>query len=157
MGVAQYEHTSAVLGCNMVISVIDPSCHLKKNCPVVYWLSGLTCTDRNFVEKAGAVEHAVHPSSTARYGCLVNRLCGDTELLYLVDAQVKHGVIIVCPDTSPRGVDIEGDSDSWDFGKGAGFYGSLPSPSPCLYAPESQYLSSHLLSMLPSSPQCPCT
>lgn len=37
-------------------------------------------------------------------------------------AAVKYGVFIVCPDTSPRGVDIPGDSDHWDFGKGAGFY-----------------------------------
>eukprot|EP00285_Hemiselmis_virescens_P015425 CAMPEP_0173393278 /NCGR_PEP_ID=MMETSP1356-20130122/22019_1 /TAXON_ID=77927 ORGANISM="Hemiselmis virescens, Strain PCC157" /NCGR_SAMPLE_ID=MMETSP1356 /ASSEMBLY_ACC=CAM_ASM_000847 /LENGTH=280 /DNA_ID=CAMNT_0014351279 /DNA_START=1 /DNA_END=843 /DNA_ORIENTATION=+ len=91
--VTQYEHQSSVLGCKMVVSCIDPSALLNKKCDVVYWLSGLTCTDRNFIEKAGAFE-----------------------------AAVKHGVIIVCPDTSPRGVDIEGDSDSWDFGKGAGFY-----------------------------------
>jgi S-formylglutathione hydrolase FrmB len=62
---------------------------------VIYWLSGLTCSDRNFIEKAGAFE-----------------------------AAVQCGVAIVCPDTSPRGVDIEGDSDNWDFGKGLG-----PSPS----------------------------
>mmetsp|Transcript_13159 Transcript_13159/g.30580 ORF Transcript_13159/g.30580 Transcript_13159/m.30580 type:complete len:281 (-) Transcript_13159:208-1050(-) len=91
--VTQYEHQSSSLGCKMVVSVIDPSALLGKKCDVVYWLSGLTCSDRNFIEKAGAFE-----------------------------AAVKNGVIVVCPDTSPRGVDIEGDSDSWDFGKGAGFY-----------------------------------
>ena len=49
---------------------------------VIYWLSGLTCSDRNFIEKAGAFR-----------------------------AAVENRVIIVCPDTSPRGVDIEGDSE----------------------------------------------
>jgi S-formylglutathione hydrolase FrmB len=43
-------------------------------------------------------------------------------------AAVKYKVFIVCPDTSPRGVDIEGDSESWDFGKGAGFYVNATEP-----------------------------
>lgn len=124
----------------MVVSVIDPTCHLKKNCPVVYWLSGLTCTDRNFVEKAGAVEAAVILDPELAPGCTRRRHAqsprGRSSLLLSAFPaphlpllltrpllQVKHGVIIVCPDTSPRGVDIEGDSDSSDFGKGAGFYG----------------------------------
>jgi hypothetical protein len=74
----RYEHTSATLGCTMKFSVIDPSAGSGAKMPVIYWLSGLTCTDRNFIEKAGA------------FG-----------------AAAKHGVLIVCPDTSPRGVDIE--------------------------------------------------
>jgi S-formylglutathione hydrolase len=61
--------------------------------PVIYWLSGLTCTEQNFITKAGAQQ----------YGA-------------------KHGVIIVAPDTSPRGCNIEGEEESWDFGTGAGFY-----------------------------------
>jgi len=91
--VCQYEHMSATLGCTMKFSVIDPSAGNGAKIPVIYWLSGLTCSDRNFIEKAGAFE-----------------------------AAAKHSVLIVCPDTSPRGVDIEGDCESWDFGKGAGFY-----------------------------------
>jgi S-formylglutathione hydrolase FrmB len=43
-------------------------------------------------------------------------------------AAVKYKVFIVCPDTSPRGIDIEGDSESWDFGKGAGFYVNAAEP-----------------------------
>jgi S-formylglutathione hydrolase len=43
-------------------------------------------------------------------------------------AAVKYRVFIVCPDTSPRGIDIEGDSESWDFGKGAGFYVNATEP-----------------------------
>lgn len=61
--------------------------------PVVYWLSGLTCTEQNFITKAGAQRVA-------------------SEL----------GLIVVAPDTSPRGVNIEGEDDSYDFGSGAGFY-----------------------------------
>jgi len=62
--------------------------------PVLYWLSGLTCTDQNFVTKAGAQAEAA-----------------------------KLGIAIVCPDTSPRGENVADDPDgSWDFGLGAGFY-----------------------------------
>ena len=43
-------------------------------------------------------------------------------------AAVKHKVLIVCPDTSPRGINIEGDSENWDFGKGAGFYVNATEP-----------------------------
>jgi len=91
--VNQYEHKSEVLGCTMVFSVIDGSGGAGEALPVLYYLSGLTCTDRNFIEKAGAFKAA-----------------SDNKLL------------IVAPDTSPRGVEIEGDSDSYDFGTGAGFY-----------------------------------
>ena len=61
--------------------------------PVLSWLSGLTCTEENFQAKSG-----------------VHRLASE------------HGFMIVNPDTSPRGCDIEGEDDSWDFGSGAGFY-----------------------------------
>lgn len=61
--------------------------------PTLYWLSGLTCNENNFIQKAGAQSYAA-----------------------------EHGLIIVCPDTSPRGVDIPGQDDSYDFGSGAGFY-----------------------------------
>merc|ERR1711974_213562 len=60
--------------------------------PVVYWLSGLTCNDENFVNKAGAQRMAA-----------------------------ELGLAIVAPDTSPRGDDVA-DEDSYDMGKGAGFY-----------------------------------
>jgi len=61
--------------------------------PVLYWLSGLTCTDENFMSKAGAQRVAA-----------------------------ELGIAIVCPDTSPRGTDLPGEHDDWDFGSGAGFY-----------------------------------
>ncbi|KAL2327074.1 hypothetical protein Fmac_020501 [Flemingia macrophylla] len=61
--------------------------------PVLYWLSGLSCTDENFIFKAGAQR-----------------------------AASAEGVALVAPDTSPRGLNVEGEADSWDFGVGAGFY-----------------------------------
>jgi S-formylglutathione hydrolase len=66
----------------------------QRSCPVLYWLSGLTCTDENFMQKAGAQRIAA-----------------------------ELGLIIVAPDTSPRGADVPGDPDNaYDFGLGAGFY-----------------------------------
>jgi S-formylglutathione hydrolase len=61
--------------------------------PILYWLSGLTCNDENFSQKAGA-----------------QRLAAEL------------GLAIVCPDTSPRGTDLPGEHEHWDFGSGAGFY-----------------------------------
>ncbi len=62
-------------------------------CPVLYWLSGLTCTEQNFVTKAGAQRYAA-----------------------------EHGLILVAPDTSPRGEGVADDPKSYDLGQGAGFY-----------------------------------
>ena len=61
--------------------------------PVLYYLSGLTCNEKNFIEKGGAQRYAA-----------------------------EYGLMLVAPDTSPRGVDIAGADDDWDFGSGAGFY-----------------------------------
>lgn len=87
-------HRSHVLDCDMTFSVFLPSAAGKERVPVLYWLSGLTCTDENFVTKAGAQRYAE-----------------------------RYGVAIVAPDTSPRGDDVPDDPDgTWDFGQGAGFY-----------------------------------
>lgn len=88
-------HRSRTLDCDMVFAVyLPPQAESGKKLPVVYWLSGLTCTDENFMQKAGA--HRV---------------------------AAELGLIIVAPDTSPRGPDVPGDPDgAWDFGHGAGFY-----------------------------------
>lgn len=89
----QYSHASQVLNCDMRFAVyLPPQAEQGKKLPVLYWLSGLTCTDENFMQKAGA--HRVA-----------------SEL----------GVMIVAPDTSPRGDDVA-DDDGYDLGKGAGFY-----------------------------------
>lgn len=73
---------------------LPPQTASGKKVPVLYWLSGLTCTDENFMQKAGAFAEAA-----------------------------RLGIAIVAPDTSPRGDDVADDKDaSYDFGLGAGFY-----------------------------------
>ncbi|MGP9831934.1 S-formylglutathione hydrolase [Marinobacter alkaliphilus] len=92
----RYRHFSATLQCDMEFAVFLPPSALGekgKPAPVLYWLSGLTCTDQNFMQKAGAQKLAA-----------------------------RLGLAIVCPDTSPRGLDLPGEHDSYDFGSGAGFY-----------------------------------
>ncbi|MEQ8442321.1 MAG: S-formylglutathione hydrolase [Alphaproteobacteria bacterium] len=86
-----FAHDSAATGCRMEFAVFTPPG--KGPFPVLYWLSGLTCTWENFVTKAGAQRYAA-----------------------------ENGVVIVCPDTSPRGDDVPDAADEYDFGKGAGFY-----------------------------------
>lgn len=89
----QYEHASAVLDCRMRFAVyLPPQASVETPVPVLYWLSGLTCTDENFMQKAGAQRMAA-----------------------------ELGIAIVAPDTSPRG-DGVADEDRYDLGKGAGFY-----------------------------------
>ena len=88
------KHQSDVLNCEMTFSIYLPPQAELGSVPVLYWLSGLTCTDENFVQKAGAQQYAA-----------------------------EHGVAIVCPDTSPRGDDVADDSEgAYDMGLGAGFY-----------------------------------
>lgn len=90
----RYKHRSDVLNCDMHFSIYLPPAADSEQVPVLYWLSGLTCTDQNFVTKAGAQKYA-------------------SEL----------GMAIVCPDTSPRGEAVPDDPEGhWDFGLGAGFY-----------------------------------
>ena len=89
----RFEHHSAVLNCDMIFGVFLPPQAETGPVPVLYWLSGLTCNDENFAQKAGA-----------------QRLASEL------------GLAIVCPDTSPRGTDLPGEHDHWDFGSGAGFY-----------------------------------
>ncbi len=95
----RYQHTSKELGCDMHFSVYLPPSATDKT-PVLWWLSGLTCTDENFVQKAGAQR-----------------------------AAAQHGIAIVAPDTSPRGDQVPDDPEgSYDFGLGAGFYVDATQP-----------------------------
>jgi len=87
-----YEHASDTLDCTMRFAVYLPPQAERARLPVLYWLSGLTCNEQNFITKAGAQRYAA-----------------------------EHGVILVAPDTSPRGDDVP-DADGYDLGKGAGFY-----------------------------------
>ena len=90
----RYKHQSSVLNCEMTFSIYLPAQAEKGPVPVLYWLSGLTCNDENFVQKAGAQQHAA-----------------------------EHGIAIVCPDTSPRGDGVADDPEgAYDMGLGAGFY-----------------------------------
>jgi S-formylglutathione hydrolase len=88
-----YRHDSSATRCAMEFAVYQPPQAEHGKAPVLYWLSGLTCTWANFTEKAGAQRYAA-----------------------------AHGLIVVAPDTSPRGVNLPGADDSYDFGSGAGFY-----------------------------------
>ena len=89
-----YRHTSKVNNCDMQFSVFRPQKEQQSTVPILTWLSGLTCNEDTFMFKAGALKLA-------------------SEL----------GIMIVTPDTSPRGKDIPDDKDgAYDFGLGAGFY-----------------------------------
>ena len=88
-----YRHDSGAIGLPMRFSVYLPPGHEGKRLPVLFYLAGLTCTEETFMIKAGAQRVAA-----------------------------EEGLILVAPDTSPRGAGVAGESDNWDFGVGAGFY-----------------------------------
>ncbi|MGH8264519.1 MAG: S-formylglutathione hydrolase [Steroidobacterales bacterium] len=88
-----YRHSSATTACTMRFAVFAPPAAEREPVPVLYYLAGLTCTEETFMIKAGA-----------------QRLAAEL------------GLMLVAPDTSPRGAPLPGDSASWDFGVGAGFY-----------------------------------
>jgi S-formylglutathione hydrolase len=88
-----YRHQATTTACAMRFAVFAPPAAERGPVPVLYYLAGLTCNEETFMIKAGA-----------------QRLAADL------------GLMLVAPDTSPRGVPLPGDSASWDFGVGAGFY-----------------------------------
>jgi len=87
-----WSHRSAALDCTMWFGIYLPPQAQTRRLPVLYWLSGLTCSEQNFITKAGAQRYAA-----------------------------EHDVILVAPDTSPRGAGVA-DDDGYDLGQGAGFY-----------------------------------
>mmetsp|Transcript_1519 Transcript_1519/g.1781 ORF Transcript_1519/g.1781 Transcript_1519/m.1781 type:complete len:283 (-) Transcript_1519:1799-2647(-) len=97
--VKQFKHASSSTQTEMTFSVFLPKESETSKVPVLYYLSGLTCTDENFTTKAGAQR-----------------------------AAAEAGVALVAPDTSPRGAGVEGEDDGWDFGTGAGFYVNATTP-----------------------------
>lgn len=88
-----FKHSSSSVKTEMTFSVFVPPQAESKPVPVLYYLSGLTCTAENFTFKAGAFRKAA-----------------------------ELGIMIVCPDTSPRGAGVEGEDERYDLGSGAGFY-----------------------------------
>jgi len=87
-----YQHKSDTLNCTMKFGLYLPPQAAHGKVPVLYWLSGLTCTEQNFITKAAAQRYAA-----------------------------QHGIAIVAPDTSPRGEGVADDA-GYDLGQGAGFY-----------------------------------
>ena len=88
-----YRHESEAIGLPMRFSIFIPPQAAQGPLPALFYLAGLTCTEETFAIKAGAQQHAA-----------------------------REGLILIAPDTSPRGAGIEGETASWDFGEGAGFY-----------------------------------
>ena len=88
-----HQHRSKVNSCSMSFAVYLPPQAETEKVPVLYFLSGLTCTEENFMLTSGAQKYAA-----------------------------AHGIALVTMDTSPRNLGIAGEDDSYDFGAGAGFY-----------------------------------
>jgi S-formylglutathione hydrolase len=94
--VSFYKHASTACKTDMNFSVYLPPQALaepNKKLPVLFWLSGLTCTEENMMAKSGAQQYAA-----------------------------ELGLILIAPDTSPRDLNLPKENESWDFGSGAGFY-----------------------------------
>lgn len=90
-----YQHDSKAVGLPMKFSAYLPPQGLQPGAklPALFYLAGLTCTEETFPIKAGAQRYAA-----------------------------EHGIVLIAPDTSPRGANVPGEADHWDFGVGAGFY-----------------------------------
>lgn len=88
-----YRHDSAAIGLPMRFSVFLPPAPPGARLPAMFYLAGLTCNEETFMTKAGAQRYAA-----------------------------REGMILIAPDTSPRGAGIPGEADDWEFGAGAGFY-----------------------------------
>jgi len=86
------EHESVATKSKMKFSVFLPDVDKAPESCMI-WLSGLTCNEENFITKAGAQKHLA-----------------------------EKNMMVICPDTSPRGLDLPHEHESWDFGSGAGFY-----------------------------------
>jgi S-formylglutathione hydrolase len=88
-----YSHASKEIGLDMKFSVFVPPQAKAGAVPVLYYLAGLTCSEETFAIKAGAQRVAA-----------------------------ELGLMLVAPDTSPRGANVPGEAEAWDFGLAAGFY-----------------------------------
>ncbi len=114
--VSFWEHDSTVTKTKMKFSTYTPPGEIKG---ALIWLSGLTCTDENFMTKAGAQR-------------------------YLANA----GMMVICPDTSPRGLNLPAEHDAYDFGSGAGFYVNATTPGYKDHYRMYDYVASEIYSIL---------
>jgi S-formylglutathione hydrolase len=89
----QLKHHAKSTNCEMALNLFLPQQSKSQKVPVLFFLAGLTCTGDNCAQKG-----------------------------FFHAAASKLGIAIVYPDTSPRGLNVQGEDDSWDFGSGAGFY-----------------------------------
>ena len=117
-----YQHDSATVGLPMKFSVFMPPQASAGPVPALLYLAGLTCNEETFMAKAGAQRLAA-----------------------------KHGLALIAPDTSPRGTNLPGDADNWDFGLGAGFYLDATEPPWAQHYRMESYLMAELLPLLSSS------
>ena len=113
-----FEHESRITKTRMKFSAFLPNQEEKFETCII-WLSGLTCNEDNFITKAGAQQ-------------------------FLKDTKT----MIVCPDTSPRGLDLPGEHDSYDFGSGAGFYLTATTEGYKDHYKMDQYITDELVSIL---------
>ena len=114
-----YSHQSQLTNCSMRFGLFLPPQAKKHEVPVLYWLSGLTCNEQNFITKAGAQRVAA-----------------------------ELGLALVIPDTSPRGLNLPGESESYDFGLGAGFYVDATEKPWSKHYQMSSYISKELPTLL---------
>ena len=94
-----YRHPAAAIGLPMRFSVFIPPAPNAEKLPAMFYLAGLTCNEETFMTKAGAQRVAA-----------------------------REGLMLIAPDTSPRGANIAGETDAWDLGAGAGFYVDATEP-----------------------------
>ena len=116
----RWRHDSSTLNCPMTFSIFLPPPRDHTPPPVLYWLSGLTCNDENFTTKAGAQRVAV-----------------------------ELGIVLVMPDTSPRGEQVAND-DGYDLGQGAGFYLNATQPPWATHYQMYDYLRDELPALIQS-------
>ena len=117
-----YQHDSAAISLPMRFSVYLPPQASSLSVPGLLYLAGLTCTEETFMVKAGA-----------------QRLAAEL------------GMALIAPDTSPRGANIAGEADSWDFGLGAGFYVDATQPPWSTHYRMESYLLQDLLPLIGDS------
>jgi len=114
-----YKHESATIGLPMRFSVFVPEQAAQGPLPGLFYLAGLTCTEETFVTKGGAQQYAA-----------------------------EHGLILIAPDTSPRGAGVPGETDSWDFGVGAGFYLDATQPDWATHYRMESYITGELFDLV---------